>query len=130
MISNFLWFLLHWMQQRYTRSLAYANFTIAILTNALKFFSKTLAKELAWARISYDFTWIECKEGTLGWPNGVADTDDLSKQWRPIKMSKFCANIFLIQTTSNYFWASEFFKNQSQLFSFSQKKIPQIGIMD
>ena len=59
MISNFLWFLLHWILQRYTRSLAYANFTIAILTNALKFFSKALAKELAGTRISYDFTWIK-----------------------------------------------------------------------
>ena len=40
-------------------------------------------------------------------------------------MSKFCANIFLIQTTSNYLWASEVFKNQkfkSHLFSFSHQK--------
>ena len=45
--------------------------------------------------------------------------DDLLTHWRPIKMSKFCANIFLIQTTSNYLWASEVSKNQvfqSQLF--------------
>ena len=38
-------------------------------------------------------------------------------------MSKFRANIFLIQTTSNYFWASEVLKKQrfkSHLFSFSQ----------
>ena len=37
-------------------------------------------------------------------------------------MSKFCANIFLIQTTCNYLWASEFSKNQgfkSQLFASS-----------
>ena len=54
--------------------------------------------------------------------NVVADHDDLLTQWRPIKMSKFCANIFLIQTTSNYFWASEVSKNQvfkSQFFSSS-----------
>ena len=37
-------------------------------------------------------------------------------------MGQFRSNIFLIQLTSTYFWASEFFKNQSQLFSFSQKK--------
>ena len=43
--------------------------------------------------------------------NVVADHDDLLTQWRPIKMSKFRANIFLIPTTSNYFWASEVFKN-------------------
>ena len=45
--------------------------------------------------------------------------DDLLTQWRPIKISKFRANIFLIQTTSNYFWASEVSKNQvfkSQFF--------------
>ena len=38
-------------------------------------------------------------------------------------MSYFRANTFLIRTTSNYFWASEVFKNQrfkSHLFSFSQ----------
>ena len=55
--------------------------------------------------------------------NVVADHDDLLIQQRPIKMSKFGANIFLIQTTSNYFWFSEVFKNQrfkSHLFSFSQ----------
>ena len=39
--------------------------------------------------------------------------DDLLTQRRPIKMSKFCANIFLIRTTSNYLWASEVSKNQS-----------------
>ena len=62
--------------------------------------------------------------------NVVADHDDLITQWLPIKMSKFCANIFLIRTTSNYFWASEVFKNQrfkSHLFSFSQyKKNPKL----
>ena len=57
--------------------------------------------------------------------NVVADHDDLLTQWRPIKMSNFRANIFLIRTTSNYFWASEVFKNlrfKSHLFSFSQYK--------
>ena len=34
--------------------------------------------------------------------NVVADHDDLLTQQRPIKMSKFGANIFLIRTTSNY----------------------------
>ena len=62
--------------------------------------------------------------------NVVADHDSLLTQWRPIKMSKFRANIFLIRTTSNYFWASEVFKNQrfkSHLFSFSQyKKYPKL----
>ena len=62
--------------------------------------------------------------------NVVADHDDLSTQWRPIKMSKFRANIFLIRTTSNYVWASEVFKNQrfkSHLFSFFQyKKYPKL----
>ena len=45
--------------------------------------------------------------------------------WRHMPMGQFCANIFLIQLTSTYFWASEVFKNQSfksQLFSSSQKK--------
>ena len=54
--------------------------------------------------------------------NVVADHDDLLTQWRPIKMSKFCANIFLIGTSSNYFWTSEVSKNQvlkSQFFSCS-----------
>ena len=62
--------------------------------------------------------------------NVVADHDDLLTQWRPIKMSKFRANIFLIQTTSNYFWASEVFKTQkfrSHLFSFFKyKKYPKL----
>ena len=62
--------------------------------------------------------------------NVVADHDSLLTQWRPMKMSKFCVNIFLIRTTSNYFWASEVFKNQrfkSHLFSFSQyKKYPKL----
>ena len=54
--------------------------------------------------------------------NVVADHDDLLTQGRPIKMSNFGANIFLIQTTSIYFWASEVSKNQvfkSQFFSYS-----------
>ena len=42
--------------------------------------------------------------------NVVADYDDLLTQWRPIKRSKFRANIFLIQATSNYFWASKVLK--------------------
>ena len=49
--------------------------------------------------------------------------DDLLTQWRHIPMGQFSANIFLIQTTSNYLWASEVFKNQrfkSHLFSFFQ----------
>ena len=66
--------------------------------------------------------------------NVVADHDDLLIQWRPIKMSKFSANIFLIQSTSNYFWASEVFKNQrfkSHLFSFSSnKKYPKLKTWD
>ena len=33
-------------------------------------------------------------------------------------MSKFSANIFLIQITSNYFWASEVCKNPSSKNSF------------
>ena len=48
--------------------------------------------------------------------------DDLLTQLRHIPMGQFRANIFLIQTTSNYLWASEVFKNQSfksQLFSSS-----------
>ena len=59
---------------------------------------------------------------TIRVANVVADHDDLLKQFRPIKMNKFCANIFLIRTTSNYFWASEVSKNQvfkSQFFSSS-----------
>ena len=54
--------------------------------------------------------------------NVVSDHDDLLKQWRPIKMSKFRANIFLIRTTSNYFGASEVSENQvfkSQFFHLS-----------
>ena len=39
--------------------------------------------------------------------------DDLLTQRRPIKMSKFRANIFLVRITSNYLWASEVSKNQS-----------------
>ena len=74
----------------------------------------------------------------LGWQmttyprvaNIVADHDDLLTQWRPILMSKFRAKIFLIRTTSNYFWASEVLKNQrfkSHLFSFFQyKKYPKL----
>ena len=62
--------------------------------------------------------------------NVVADHNSLLTQWRPIKMSKFRANIFLIRTTSNYFWASEVFKNQkfkSHLISFFQyKKYPKL----
>ena len=45
--------------------------------------------------------------------NVVADHNDLLTQWRPTKMSKFRANIFLIRTISNYLWASEVFRNQS-----------------
>ena len=44
--------------------------------------------------------------------NVVTVHDDLLTQWRYIYMSKFCGNIFLIQTTSNYLWASEVSKNQ------------------
>ena len=47
-------------------------------------------------------------------------------------MGQFHANIFLIWTTSNYLKASKVYKNQSfksQLFSSSQKKLPQIEIM-
>ena len=33
-------------------------------------------------------------------------------QWRHMPMGQFRANIFLIQITSTYFWASEVFKNQ------------------
>ena len=57
--------------------------------------------------------------------NVVEIHDDLLTKWRPISMSKFRVNIFLIRTTSNYFWASEVFKNQRfkrHLFSFSQYK--------
>ena len=46
-------------------------------------------------------------------------------QWRHMPMCQFRANIFLIRITSNYFWASEVFKNQSfksQIFSSSPKK--------
>ena len=60
----------------------------------------------------------------------VADHDDLLTQQRHIEMSKFHANIFLLRTTSNYFWALEVFKNQrfkSHLFPFSQyKKYPKL----
>ena len=51
--------------------------------------------------------------------------DDLLTQRRRIAMGQFCAFIVLIQTTSNFLWASEVFKSQifkSQLFSSSQKK--------
>ena len=65
--------------------------------------------------------------------NVVADHNSLLTQWRPIKMSKFRANNFLKRTTSNYFWASEVFKNQrfkSHFFSFfSVQKISQIENM-
>ena len=46
-------------------------------------------------------------------------------QWRHMLISQFRTNIFLMQITSTYFWASEVFKNQSfksQLFSSSLKK--------
>ena len=33
-------------------------------------------------------------------------------QWRHMPMGQFRANIFLIQITSTYFWASEVFKNR------------------
>ena len=55
--------------------------------------------------------------------NVVADHDSLLTQWRPIKMSKFRANIFLIQTTSNYLWASEVKVVKVYYFDFSCKKI-------
>ena len=38
-------------------------------------------------------------------------------------MSKFLANIFLIQTTSNYLWASEVGEVKVDYFDFSYKKI-------
>ena len=38
-------------------------------------------------------------------------------------MCKFSANIFLIQTTSNYFWASEVGAVKVGYFDFSCKKI-------
>ena len=44
--------------------------------------------------------------------------NDLLTHWRPIKMSKFCANIFLKRTTSNYFWASAFLKLTSLFFQY------------
>ena len=37
----------------------------------------------------------------------VADHNSHLTQWRYIQISKFSANIFLIQTTSNYFWADK-----------------------
>ena len=46
--------------------------------------------------------------------------DKVLTQWRHMPMGQFHANIFLIQITSTYFWASEVFKNQrfkNQLFS-------------
>ena len=46
-------------------------------------------------------------------------------QWRHMPMGQFRANIFLIQITSTYFWASEVLKNRSSkswLFWFSNKK--------
>ena len=51
--------------------------------------------------------------------------DKVLTQWRHMPMCQFRANIFLIRITSNYFWASEVFKNQSfksQIFSSSLKK--------
>ena len=51
--------------------------------------------------------------------------DKVLTQWRHMPMCQFRANIFLIRITSNYFWASEVFKNQSfksQIFSSSPKK--------
>ena len=39
--------------------------------------------------------------------------DEVLTLWRHMPMGQFCANIFLIQLTSTYFWASEVFKNQS-----------------
>ena len=54
--------------------------------------------------------------------------DKVLIQWRHMPMGRFRANIFLIRITSNYFWASKVFKNQSfksQIFSPSpQKNIP------
>ena len=38
-------------------------------------------------------------------------------------MSKFHANVFLIQTTSNYLWASEVRAVKVDYFDFSRKKI-------
>ena len=38
--------------------------------------------------------------------------DKVLTQWRHMPLGQFCANIFLIQITSTYFWASEVFKNQ------------------
>ena len=46
-------------------------------------------------------------------------------QRRHMPMGQFRANIFLIQTTSTYFWASEVFKKsfKSQLFSSSHSPV-------
>ena len=38
--------------------------------------------------------------------------DNLLTQRRPMQMIKFHVKIFLMQTTSNYLWASEVFKNK------------------
>jgi hypothetical protein len=41
-------------------------------------------------------------------------------------MSKFCTNIFLILTTSNYFWSSVVRVVKVDYFDFSIKKIEKI----
>ena len=78
------------------------------------------ARKTLRTHIALPVHWCLVVEFRVG--NVVADHNDLLTQWRPIWMSKFCANIFLIRTTSNYLWASEVSKNQvfkSQFFSSS-----------
>ena len=49
--------------------------------------------------------------------------NDLLTQLRHIPIGKFHTNIFLIQTTSNYLWASEVRVVKVDYFDFSCKKI-------
>ena len=58
--------------------------------------------------------------------NVVADHDDLLTQSRYIKMSKLSANIFLIRTTSNYFWSSVVGVVKVDYFDCSCKKIEKL----
>ena len=76
----------------------------------------------AWIHYQYE---IDTHKIYIRVANVVADHDSLLTQWRPIKMSKFRANIFLIRTTSNYFWASEIRGLKVTYFHFpSTKNIP------
>ena len=116
------------------------NCNFIVCLHCFQYFSTYTQKISFWSKVSTHFEriegpWPSFKESPYDVTitrvaNVVADHDDLLTQWRTIKMSKFRANIFLIQPTSNYFWASEVFKThrfKSHLFSFFQyKKYPKL----